>query len=128
MSMVLVATTAQIFKSGFLDPSAVFLPSVAVIFIVTGFLHPNEIFNLLHGFLYLVTIPGGYLLLVTYALCNLHIVSWGTREVDEIVTKKKNNKTGVNESNTTGRENLFSDLPILSFDIRFTETSKNRCS
>jgi len=92
--MVLVATAAQILKSGFLDPSAVFLPSVALIFIVTGLLHPNEMLNLLHGFLYLVTIPGGYLLLVTYALCNLHVVSWGTRETVEVVKKKKPTKPG----------------------------------
>lgn len=92
MSMVLVATAAQILKSGFLDPSAIFLPSVAVIFIVTGVLHPNEMLNLLHGFLYLVTIPGGYLLLVTYAMCNLHVVSWGTRETVEVVRKKTNGK------------------------------------
>ncbi|CAF0891844.1 unnamed protein product [Rotaria sp. Silwood1] len=94
MSMVLVATAAQILKSGFLDPSAVFLPSVAIIFIVTGLLHPNEMFNLIHGFLYLITIPGGYLLLVTYALCNLHVVSWGTRETVEVVQTKKTNKSG----------------------------------
>ena len=50
MSMVLVATTAQIVKSGFLDPSAVFLPSVAIIFIVTGLLHPNEMSNLITWF------------------------------------------------------------------------------
>jgi chitin synthase len=102
MSMVLVATTAQIVKSGLLDPSAVFLPSVALIFIVTGLLHPNEMSNLLHGFLYLVTIPGGYLLLVTYALCNLHVVSWGTRETVEVVKKKKSNKPGLNEIEKPG--------------------------
>ncbi|CAF3403020.1 unnamed protein product [Rotaria socialis] len=101
MSMVLVATAAQILKSGFLDPSAVFLPSVAITFIVTGLLHPNEMFNLMHGFLYLVTIPGGYLLLVTYALCNLHVVSWGTRETVEIVQKKNSNKPGEKESITS---------------------------
>ena len=93
MSMVLVATAAQIVKSGLLDPSAVFLPCVAAIFMVTGLLHPNEMSNLLHGFLYLVTIPGGYLLLVTYALCNLHVVSWGTRETVEVVRKKTPTKT-----------------------------------
>ncbi|CAF0775486.1 unnamed protein product [Rotaria sordida] len=46
-----------------------FLPSVAATFIVTDRLHRNEMFNLLHGFLYLIRIPGDYLL-VTYALCN----------------------------------------------------------
>ncbi len=103
MSMVLVATTAQIVKSGFLDPSAVFLPSVALIFIITGLLHPNEMSNLLHGFLYLVTIPGGYLLLVTYALCNLHVVSWGTRETVEVVKKKKSNGKEIEKSDPKKR-------------------------
>lgn len=103
MSMVLVATAAQILKSGFLDPSAVFLPIVALIFITTGILHPNEMLNLLHGFLYLITIPGGYLLLVTYALCNLHVVSWGTRETVEVVKKKKSTKPGEVEIEKPGR-------------------------
>ncbi len=107
MSMVLVATAAQILKSGFLDPSAVFLPSVALIFIVTGLLHPNEMLNLLHGFLYLVTIPGGYLLLVTYALCNLHVVSWGTRETVEVVKTKKPTKPGEKEIVQSGKENFL---------------------
>jgi chitin synthase len=107
MSMVLVATAAQLLKSGLLDPSSVFLPSVAIIFIVTGILHPNEMLNLLHGFLYLVTIPGGYLLLVTYALCNLHVVSWGTRETVEVVKKKKTTKPGEKEIVIPGKGKSF---------------------
>jgi chitin synthase len=107
MSMVLVATAAQILKSGFLDPSAVFLPCVATIFIVTGILHPNEMLNLLHGFLYLITIPGGYLLLVTYALCNLHVVSWGTRETVEVVKKANPNKSGEKDVVKPGRLTLI---------------------
>jgi chitin synthase len=103
MSMVLVATAAQLVKSGLLDPSAVFLPSVAAIFMITGLLHPNEMFNLLHGFLYLVTIPGGYLLLVTYALCNLHVVSWGTRETVETVKVKNPSKVQGNEPIKSGQ-------------------------
>lgn len=35
----------------------------------------------MHGALYLLTIPSGYLLLVIYSICNLNDVSWGTREV-----------------------------------------------
>ena len=33
------------------------------------------------GALYFICIPAGYLLLTIYALCNVHVVSWGTREV-----------------------------------------------
>ncbi|CAL1544783.1 unnamed protein product, partial [Lymnaea stagnalis] len=36
---------------------------------------------LIHGVLYLLTIPSGYLLLVIFSICNLNDVSWGTREV-----------------------------------------------
>lgn len=114
MSMVLVATAAQILKSGFLDPSAVFLPTVAITFVITGLLHPNEMFNLIHGFLYLVTIPGGYLLLVTYALCNLHVVSWGTRETVEVAQKKNTNKPGEKEVVHAGMTSL-----IVSFYLWF---------
>lgn len=37
--------------------------------------------------MYLLCIPSGYLLLVIYSLCNLHVVSWGTREVAKKKTK-----------------------------------------
>lgn len=49
----------------------------------------------MHGVLYLLTIPSGYLLLVIYSICNLNDVSWGTREVPtkaerlELERKKK---------------------------------------
>ena len=51
---------------------------------------------LLYGILYLITLPGGYVLLVIYSICNLHVVSWGTREVAERVpkSKKKGKKNG----------------------------------
>lgn len=39
------------------------------------------------GLLYLLCIPSGYLLLVIYSLCNLHVVSWGTREAPKKKTK-----------------------------------------
>jgi hypothetical protein len=66
-----------------------------VLFFVTGCLHPQEIMNLVYGVLYLVTLPGGYVLLVIYSICNLHIVTWGTRE--DAGKKKKNN--GPNKMN-----------------------------
>ncbi len=35
----------------------------------------------MHGMIYFLAIPSMYMLLMMYALTNLHIVSWGTREV-----------------------------------------------
>ena len=81
MTMVLVATVAQLTSSDEISASSFFIVFLIVLFIITGLLHPQEILNLVYGLLYLVTLPGGYVLLVIYSVCNLHIVSWGTREV-----------------------------------------------
>ncbi len=81
MTMVLVATVAQITSAEELSASSFFFVFLIILFIITGILHPQEILNLVYGLLYLVTLPGGYVLLVIYSLCNLHVVSWGTREV-----------------------------------------------
>lgn len=80
MTMVLVATIAQLTNSDELSASSFFFVLLIILFIVTACLHPQEFFNLIYGILYLVTLPGGYVLLVIYSICNLHIVSWGTRE------------------------------------------------
>jgi chitin synthase len=86
MTMVLVATIAQFTSSDEISASSFFFVFLIILFFVTGCLHPQEILNLIYGLLYLVTLPGGYVLLVIYSICNLHIVSWGTREVE---VKKK---------------------------------------
>ncbi|CAF0791818.1 unnamed protein product [Didymodactylos carnosus] len=110
MSMVLVATAAQIFKAQVLSPSAVFLPIVALVFMVTGLLHPSEILNLLHGFLYLVTLPGGYLFLVTYALCNLHVVSWGTRETETVKKKPIQHVEQIEDAKKKRKSDVIANL------------------
>ena len=43
----------------------------------------------MHGFLYFLSIPSMYMLLMIYALTNLHVVSWGTREVKSTKTEKE---------------------------------------
>lgn len=47
------------------------------------------------GILYFLAIPCMYMLLIIYSVCNLHIVSWGTREVKskEDANQKKKGKT-----------------------------------
>jgi chitin synthase len=87
MTMVLVATVAQLTSSEELSASSFFFVFLIILFFITGLLHPQEILNLIYGILYLVTLPGGYVLLVIYSICNLHVVSWGTREVAKNVPK-----------------------------------------
>lgn len=60
------------------------------IFIVAAIAHPQEFWCIVPGALYFLCIPSGYLLLLIYSLCNLNIVSWGTREVEKKKAVKKN--------------------------------------
>jgi chitin synthase len=111
MTMVLVATIAQFTNSDEISASSFFFIFLVILFFITGILHPQEILNLIYGILYLVTLPGGYVLLVIYSICNLHIVSWGTREVPVIKRKKsKKKKNGdSNDSKQTNNNNNTSD-------------------
>ncbi|XP_053565154.1 chitin synthase chs-2-like, partial [Bombina bombina] len=64
----------------FVTPTGIFLISMALIYIVTALVHPQEFHLLTYGFMYIICVPSGYLLLTIYSLVNMHIVSWGTRE------------------------------------------------
>lgn len=46
----------------------------------------QEFTCILHGLLYFVSVPSMSLLLFIYSLGNLHVVSWGTREVAKPVS------------------------------------------
>jgi len=48
---------------------------------VSALLHPREFTDILFIIIYYLFIPSAYLILTIYALCNLHDISWGTREV-----------------------------------------------
>ncbi|RNA37518.1 chitin synthase, partial [Brachionus plicatilis] len=101
MTMVLVATIAQLTNSDEISASSFFFIFLILLFVVTGILHPQEILNLVYGLLYLVTLPGGYVLLVIYSICNLHVVSWGTREV---AAKKKGKKSASRDEGESSKK------------------------
>ncbi|BFZ06371.1 hypothetical protein BsWGS_09409 [Bradybaena similaris] len=81
MMIVLVGTIITATTEDVLHPSVIVIVMLIGIFLIAGLCHPQEIYCLVHGALYLLTIPSGYLLLVIYSICNLNDVSWGTREV-----------------------------------------------
>ena len=85
MMAVLVGILLQIIEDGPLAPSSLFFFIVTGEMIIAAILHPQEILCLLSGVVYYVTVPSMYLLLIVYAIFNLNVVSWGTREV---ATKK----------------------------------------
>ncbi|XP_050419442.1 chitin synthase chs-2-like, partial [Patella vulgata] len=89
MMLVLVGLIKQVGDYGFCSVTTIFMTTVASIFIVAAFLHPQEFTCILHGFLYFLTIPSMSMLLVIYSLANLHNVSWGTREVKQAAPPPK---------------------------------------
>lgn len=89
MVAVVVAIILQISDDGLYAPSSLFLMVIASSFIIAGIMHPLEFWCLPHGFLYYITIPSMYLLLMIYSLFNLNVVSWGTREGQKTKTKQE---------------------------------------
>ena len=85
MMAVLVGILLQIITYSPLAPSSLFFFIVVGVIIIAAFLHPQEIGCLLSGVVFFVTVPSMHLLLIVYAIFNLNVVSWGTREV---ATKK----------------------------------------
>ncbi|XP_044051750.1 chitin synthase 1 [Siniperca chuatsi] len=70
----------MVIQGTFLTPTGLFLISMAIMYMVTAILHPEEFGMIIYGLMYFICIPSGYLLLTIYSLVNMHIVSWGTRE------------------------------------------------
>lgn len=89
MTIVLVGLVINMAVTDVLNPSLFFLVFLVASFIFAGFLHPYEMFCLLHGILYFVCIPTGYILLMIYSLSNMHVISWGTREVPQRKSQKQ---------------------------------------
>ena len=89
MMAVLVNIVIQAVRTSLFNPGVVIITAMIILFVFTAMLHPQEKMCLLPGVLYFLCIPSGYLLLVIYSLCNMHVVSWGTREVKEKLTKKQ---------------------------------------
>ncbi|XP_065326139.1 chitin synthase chs-2-like [Pelmatolapia mariae] len=63
-----------------LTPSSIFIIFMAIIYLITAAMHPQEFNLVFYGFLYIICIPSAYLLLTIYSMVNMNNVSWGTRE------------------------------------------------
>ncbi|KAK3098226.1 hypothetical protein FSP39_017389 [Pinctada imbricata] len=103
MVIVTVGTLLNALSEPIYSPIVILPISLAFVFLTAGLMHPKEILNLVFGILYYLTVPSTFVFLTVYYLCNLHIVSWGTREGsssnnqtdDHLDMKKKTQKTGV---------------------------------
>ncbi|CAN9503629.1 unnamed protein product [Ophioblennius macclurei] len=63
-----------------LTPSSIFIIAMAIIYIITAVMHPQEFTLLFYSVIYIICIPSAYLLLIIYSMVNMDNVSWGTRE------------------------------------------------
>ena len=89
MMAVMVGIMIQVIEDGILSPSSMFFMAVTFQIIITGLLHPQEIYALPAGIVYYVTIPCMYMLLTIYSVLNMNDVSWGTRENPQDAGPKK---------------------------------------
>lgn len=89
MMAVIVGISLQMVVDGIASPSAIFLLAMTASFIVAAILHPREFSCVFHGIIYFLSVPSMYLFLTLYSITNLHVVSWGTREVATKKTKKQ---------------------------------------
>ncbi|CAC5410040.1 CHS1 [Mytilus coruscus] len=79
------------------SPNFIFVVEIPFIFVFAGFAHPKEMMCLVHGLLYYLMVPSTFITLTVYYICNIHIVSWGTREKktedDNIAETESGNST-----------------------------------
>ena len=111
-------------------PSVIFLSGLVFIFLIAAAFHPREFYNLIFGILYFLWVPSGFLVLVIYSLCNLHVVSWGTREVPKKKTKaelEKEEKEKKEKEEKKKQESFWNKLfPFFNLvqDLKQTITEK----
>ncbi|XP_052234766.1 chitin synthase chs-1-like isoform X1 [Dreissena polymorpha] len=80
MMVVIVGLLRQAADYGMCSVTTAFLLFIAGVFILAAFIHPQEFWCIIHGFLYFLAIPSMSMILMLYSLGNLNNVSWGTRE------------------------------------------------
>ncbi|XP_037938535.1 chitin synthase chs-2 [Teleopsis dalmanni] len=99
MMAVLIGIIIQMIDDGPFAPASLFFLLVFLQIFIAGLVHPQESAALICGFIYYITIPSMYMLLLIYSVFNMNDVSWGTREV---AVKK------VTDNNENAEENIES--------------------
>ncbi|CAC5366537.1 CHS1 [Mytilus coruscus] len=108
MMVVVVGLGLEMKLEGICSPTTIFMIFIVGIFIISAILHPQEFYCLLHGALYFLLIPSMSMLLMIYSICNLHVVSWGTRE-NAIAAQPDKPKTKTQDSKIASILSKFAD-------------------
>ncbi|XP_054158315.1 chitin synthase chs-2-like [Oppia nitens] len=86
MLAVYVGISIDMFHKTVFTPNSMFFMGLMGSFIVAAILHPQEFGCIIAMPLYMLLIPSMYLLLTIYSVTNMHVVTWGTREVKSKLT------------------------------------------
>ena len=94
MTVTIIGTLVSYLMGDALNPNLLFFCCLVGFFLIAALMHPQEMGCLLPAPMFFLCVPSGYLLLTIYSLCNLNVVTWGTRESMEIKTpeQKKNDE------------------------------------
>ncbi|KAK3083083.1 hypothetical protein FSP39_013460 [Pinctada imbricata] len=126
MMVVVVGLGLEMKREGLCSPTTIFLIFIIGAFVISAIMHPQEFYCLLHGALYFLCIPSMSMLLMIYSICNLHVVSWGTRE-NAIAAqpnakpekKAKENKIAAILNKFSGKKNSEESDYVFSFGNLF---------
>ncbi|XP_041374240.1 chitin synthase chs-2-like [Gigantopelta aegis] len=125
MMLVVVGLALQMKDDGICSPSTIFMIFIIVVFIISAVMHPLESSCLLHGVLYFLSVPSMSMLLMLYSVCNIHVVSWGTREI--ITQATTTAKTKVKSGKFKSLVNLFSSSEKINSDYGFSFGNLFKC-
>ncbi|XP_054158314.1 chitin synthase chs-2-like [Oppia nitens] len=89
MLAVYVGICIDMFQKTIFTPNSMFFLGLMGSFVIAAIIHPQEFSCVIPLPLYMLLIPSMYLLLTIYSVTNMHIVSWGTREVKSKLTAKE---------------------------------------
>ncbi|GAB6026180.1 hypothetical protein CHUAL_012391 [Chamberlinius hualienensis] len=134
MMAVLVGISLQMREDGIGSPSFIFFIMLSGSFLIAAFLHPQEFHCVVPGFLYYLSIPSMYLLLIIYSLINLNDVTWGTREVLAKKTKaeleEEKRKEEEMKKQQRNQNHIFNFFGVKEEDLEggFTVSCTNLCS
>ncbi|KNC81608.1 hypothetical protein SARC_06086 [Sphaeroforma arctica JP610] len=109
MTAVLVGLCVTVVEN-ISNPNSIFICFIASLIVSTALLHPSECWVLVHSLVFFLAIPTSYVLLVIYAVANLHVTSWGTREgaVEGTDTDDEPNEYVLSASSTYKEVNIGS--------------------
>ena len=132
MMLVLVALIINSSYESIYSPNVAFLTAITLLFLLTALLHPRELFCLVPGLLYMFAIPFSLLFLMIYSICNMNVVSWGTREVAAAKSKEEIEQEELEEKERKEKAKNSSILNLLGLggfvrDVReFYKTTVSR--